>query len=167
MIITIWRHGEAGRAATDRQRQLTGRGQDDIGFGCRAFQAALESRQIAPPELILFSPWARTEQTAGIIASAFTHAFSREHAALQPGSAVTAVEHCLVSLLDKPEAPPHVVLVSHQPLVSELVEFYLGPASNVPPLSPGALVSFTMAVPAQHCGELVFWAVPPEYEVGL
>ena len=167
MIITIWRHGEAGRAATDRQRQLTGRGQDDVGFGSRAFRGALEARGIALPELVLFSPWTRTLQSAEIIASAFTHASLREHAALQPGSAVTAVEHCLVSLLDKPEAPSHVVLVSHQPLVSELVEFYLGPASNVPPLSPGALVSFALEVPAQHCGELVFWAVPPEYEVGL
>ena len=167
MIITIWRHGEAGRAATDRQRQLTGRGQDDVGFGCLAFHRALEVRGIVPPELILFSPWTRTFQTAEIVASAFTHAPSREHAALRPGSAVTAVEHCLVSLSDMPEAPAHVVLVSHQPLVSELVEFYLGPASNVPPMSPGALVTFALDVPAQHCGELVFWAAPPEYEAGL
>ena len=106
-------------------------------------------------------------ETAEIVASAFTHAPSREHAALQPGSAVTAVEHGLLNLSDMPEAPAHVVLVTHQPLVSELVEFYLGPASNVPPLSPGALVTFTLDVPAQHCGELAFWAVPPDYEAGL
>ena len=167
MIITIWRHGEAGRAATDRQRQLTDRGQDDVAFGCRAFHEALEVRGIVLPELILCSPWTRTLQTAEIVTSVFTDAPSREHAALQPGSVVTAVEHCLINLSDMPEAPSHVVLVSHQPLVSELVEFYLGPGSNVPSLSPGALVSFALDVPAQHCGELVFWAVPPEYEAGL
>ena len=32
MIVTIWRHGEAGRAISDRKRELTGRGTDDIGW---------------------------------------------------------------------------------------------------------------------------------------
>lgn len=167
MIVTIWRHGEAGRAPTDRQRQLTDRGRDDAGLGARTFHAALEVRDIAPPERILFSPWTRTEQTAEIIASVFPLATSKEHAALQPGSSVSAVEHCLDSLLDMPEAPPHVVLVSHQPLVSQLVEFYLGSGCNVPPLSPGALVTFALDVPARDCGELVFWAAPPGYEARL
>ncbi len=167
MIVTIWRHGEAGRAATDRQRQLTNRGVDDLRLGTRVFHRALEVRAIAPPECILFSPWTRTLQTAEIVASVFSRATLHEHSGLQPGSVVTAVDHCLDSLLDMPETPSHVVLVSHQPLVSQLVEFYLGPASDVPPLSPGALVTFTLDVPARDCGELVFWAAPPGYEVRL
>ena len=167
MVVTIWRHGEAGRAATDRQRQLTDRGLDDVGFGCHQFHRALDVRGVATPELILYSPWKRTRQTAEIIASAFTHATSSEQGALRPGSSVTAVEHCLAQLHDTPEVPAHLVLVSHQPLVSELVLFYLGSDAHVPPLSPGALVTFALDVPARNCGELVFWAAPPEYEAGL
>jgi phosphohistidine phosphatase len=167
MIVTIWRHGEAGRAATDRQRELTNRGLEDVGFGCRQFYEALGVRKIAPPDLILYSPWTRTWQSAEIVASAFSHAPWREHTALQPGGTVMAVEHCLSSLHGDAEGPSHVVLVSHQPLVSELVEFYLGVASNVPSLSPGALVTFVLDVPARDCARLVFWAVPPEYEAGV
>ncbi len=33
MIITIWRHGEAGQASRDYERTLTDRGCDDVGFG--------------------------------------------------------------------------------------------------------------------------------------
>jgi phosphohistidine phosphatase len=167
MIVTIWRHGEAGRAATDRQRELTDRGLEDVGFGCRQFHKALGSRVIAVPDLILYSPWTRTWQSAEIIASAFSHAPWRGHAALQPDGTVLAVDQSLSSLHEEAEAPRHVILVSHQPLVSELVDFYLGAASNVPPLSPGALVTFALDVPAPDCGELLFWAVPPEYEAGL
>jgi phosphohistidine phosphatase len=169
MIVTIWRHGEAGRAATDRQRELTDRGLDDLGFGCSQFHEALAARGIAPPELILYSPWTRTRQTAEIIASAFTHASRREEATLQPGGTVTAVQQCLSTLRDATGGanPAHVVLVTHQPLVSELVMFFLGPASSVPSLSPGALVTFALDVTARDCGDLVFWAVPPEYGFGL
>ena len=167
MIVTIWRHGEAGRAATDKQRELTGRGRDDIGFACRQFQSALEMRAIEPPALILYSPWIRTAQTAEIIASAFPQAHCREDASLRSGASVAAVEHCLNNVHSAADAPPHVLLVSHQPLVSQLVDFYLGTASNVPPLNPGALVTLSLEVPACDCGELVFWAVPPEYEAGV
>lgn len=166
MIVTIWRHGEAGRAATDRQRELTDRGLDDIGFGCQQFLKGLVGRGMVPPDLILYSPWIRTWQTGEIVAATFTHASAREHQALQPGSTITEVDHCLSALHDDAAIPSHVVLVSHQPLVSQLVEYYLGRATDVPPLSPGGLVTFALQTPARDCGELSFWAVPPEYEAG-
>lgn len=167
MIVTIWRHAEAGRAATDRQRELTDQGFDDIGFACSQLHKTLEARGVVQPELILHSPWVRTRETAEIIASAFTHASKREASALQPGSNIAKVEDLLAALAAALPRPCHVVLVSHQPLVSQLVDHYLGVASGVPPLCPGALVTFTLEVVARHCGELQFWAAPPEYEAGL
>ncbi len=167
MIVTIWRHGEAGRAPTDRRRELTDKGFDDIGFGCHQFLVALQAQDIPLPELILYSPWVRTVQTADVIAAAFTHATSRELAALRPDSTVPAVDTALAALAGLANPPSHVILVSHQPLVSQLVEHYLGERSSVPPLSPGALATLVMDVPAQACGEIRFWAVPPEYEAGL
>jgi phosphohistidine phosphatase len=163
MLLTIWRHGEAGRALTDRQRELTDKGFDDIGFGCHQFHAALESRGLAPPGRIFFSPWVRTAQTAEIIASAFTHAHSSELAALRPGGTLRAVEAALEATTT---GLAHVLLVSHQPLVSQLVDHFLGVDNAVPALPPGGFATLSLDVMAPACGELRFWAVAPEYEIG-
>jgi phosphohistidine phosphatase len=167
MILTVWRHGEAGSAFTDRQRELTDSGFDDIGFGCRQFHAALEGRGLAAPDLVLFSPWVRTRETAEIIAAAFTHAQMRELEALRPGSTVPAVDAALGAMEPALASREHVVLVSHQPLVSHLVDHYLGPDNAVPPLSPGGLVTLSLEAVARDCGELRFWAMPPEYGAGV
>lgn len=163
MILTIWRHGEAGRAATDRQRELTDKGFDDVGFGCHQFHAALAGRGLPAPDLVLFSRWVRTAQTAGIIASAFSHAPARELPQLRPGASVAAVEFALAAMRDP---PVHAVLVSHQPLVSQLVDYLLGETGLVPSLPPGAFATLDMAVAARACASVCFWAAPPEYEVG-
>ncbi len=164
MILTIWRHGKAERGAIDRQRQLTESGCDDVGFGCRQFHEACTARNIPHPGLILYSPWARTAQTAEIIAAAFTHAQSREETALQPGSDAAAVDSALAGPADGME---HVLLVSHQPLVSWLGTYYLGDTEQAPPLTPGGLLTLSFDVLAPGCGSTRFWALPPEYEAGI
>lgn len=164
MIVTIFRHGEAGRAVTDRQRKLTGQGEDDVGFGCTRFHEICHKRDIAHPQLILHSPWLRTEQTAGIISSAFSHATLQTAPALQPDSTTAAVDTLLEGHWGSGERPSHLVLVSHQPLVSEWVDHYLGVAGLVPALPPGGLATLELEMPAQDCGKLLFWALPPAYE---
>ena len=166
MLLTIWRHGEAGRAATDRRRELTDKGFDDVGFGCHQFHAALAARGLPPPDQVLFSPWVRTAQTARVIASAFTHAAIQELAPLRPGATAQAVEAALVGMEASAPAPVHVVLVSHQPLVSQLVDHFLGAGNQVPGLPPGGFATLALEVVAPACGTLHLWAVAPEYEVG-
>lgn len=166
MILTIWRHGEAERGAIDRQRQLTESGCDDIGFGCRQLHQACVVRSIPHPGLILYSPWIRTTQTAEIVAGAFTHANSRVEMALQPGSDAAAVDRALGSIVDSGTDPEHILLVSHQPLVSYLADYYLDGKGRAPPLSPGGLFTLAMDIVARQCGSLMFWGLPPEYEVG-
>jgi phosphohistidine phosphatase len=109
----------------------------------------------------------RTSQTAGIIAAAFTHASLSAVQALQPGSTVAAVDEAVSRFIDFGHQQQHMLLVSHQPLVSHLVEHYLGEGSSVPFLSPGGLVTLSMEVLAPACGRLLFWAFPPEYEAGV
>lgn len=167
MIVTVWRHGEAGQAFTDRQRELTERGTDDLGFACQQFHRACEARQLPPPQLILHSPWVRTTQTAEILDAAFTHAASRAHPALQPGADIQEVDNLLVQLLLAPQCPEHLVLVSHQPLVSRLVDHYLGERGRVPALSPGGLTALALEAPTACGARLLFWALPPEYEAGI
>lgn len=167
MILTIWRHGQAGWAASDWRRELTDRGIDDIGFACPQYHAACEARQLPHPDVILHSPWLRTAQTAGILASAFTHATLRSHQALQPGSRPAQVDELLECLLGGAESPYHLVLVSHQPLVSQLVERYLGEPGLVPALSPGGLATLELDMVGPGVARLLFWAMPPEYETSI
>ena len=165
MILTIWRHGEAGRAASDRERELTPEGADDIGFGCQQFHNVCEARSIAHPTAILHRPWLRTTQSAEILAGAFSHAAIAPAAALQPGSSTREVDGALADLNAKPGE--HVLLVSHQPLVSELIDHYLGARGSVPALTPGGMATLDLIEPAAGCASLLFWALPPEFEAGL
>ena len=163
MIVTIWRHGQAASGPIDRMRELTGDGEDDVGFGCHQFHDICHARGLAHPDLVLHSPWVRASQTADIIATAFTHANMKPLPALQPGSTPRTVDAALAELQAAAEPAGHVLLVSHQPLVSRLVDHYLGDPGQVPGLSPGALACLELEVAARGCGQLLFWAFPPEY----
>lgn len=167
MILTIWRHGEAGRAATDQERELTDSGRDDIGFACQQFHEACAVRDIIHPDSIFYSPWVRTSQTAEIVAGAFTHANKASLGALQPGSDVNAVDIAVTAIMGGEAPHEHILLVSHQPLVSYVLDYYLGESGAVPSLSPGGLATLSLDVPARACGEILFWAQPPEFEAGL
>ena len=128
MILTIWRHGEAEDGINDRLRQLTGGGRDDVSFGCSQFHAACSVRGIPQPQRILHSPWTRTVQTAEIIAAAFSPCTVAAEQALHPGSEVAAVD----AAIGAHTTQEHIVLVSHQPLVSAVVDHYLGGLGRVP-----------------------------------
>jgi phosphohistidine phosphatase len=166
MILTIWRHGQAEDSTPDRQRVLTESGRDDVGFGCHQFHEACLARKIPHPHNILHSDWLRTTQTAEILAAAFSHATVTSEDALLPGSDVAAVDAALMHLVANDDCDVHVVLVSHQPLVSRLVDHYLGERTSVPSLSAGGLATLSLAVPGPAAGTLLFWALPPEYEAG-
>ena len=49
MLITIWRHGEAGSARSDRQRELTSSGASALITGVGQFVRALEARALPQP----------------------------------------------------------------------------------------------------------------------
>jgi phosphohistidine phosphatase len=166
MIVTIWRHGLAEDGVNDRLRNLTSTGRDDVGYGCRQFQHACRHKGLPPFTTILYSPWVRTTQTADIIASAFSTARSTADTALRPGSTLAAMD-AVLSTLAADTAVQHAVLVSHQPLVSQLVDHWLGDASRVPSIPPGGLVTLSFAVAAPACATLVFWSFPPAYEASV
>jgi phosphohistidine phosphatase len=167
MIVTIWRHGKAEEGVNDRLRELTGSGRDDMGFGSHRFHEACIAWNIPHPHKILHSPLLRTFQTAEIIAAAFTHASVAAVRALQPGSDVAAVDTAVLEFTDADCPLQHTLLVSHQPLVSHLVDHYLGAPNGVPFLAPGGLVTLSLELLAPACGSLLFWALPPEYEAGV
>ncbi len=159
MIITVVRHGEAGNAARDKDRELTDNGTDDVSFGSHRLHDLCLDKSLPMPDRILHSNWRRTTQTAEIFAAAFTAPIDAIDALL-PGYTVRDVDNALTPL---PAGISHCVLVGHQPMVSELVDHYLNDGGRVPGLPPGGLVSFRLEFPAQGGGELLFWAMPPEY----
>ncbi len=166
MILTIWRHGTAAEGDDDRLRELTHSGRDDVGFGSHRFHEACITNNIPHPHTILHSPLVRTSQTAEIIAAVFTHASVKAVQALQPGNEPAAVNKAVSRFINSQVQQQHLVLVSHQPLVSKLTEYYLGRGHSVPFLATGALVSLSLDVLAPDCGRLQFWALPPEYGTG-
>ncbi|MEH6568387.1 MAG: hypothetical protein V7709_04880 [Halioglobus sp.] len=171
MIVTILRHGEAGSASVDAERELTPRGIDDISFAGQQFHNACEARGLPTPVIILHSAWLRTTETADIFARTFQNCSVVPEPALQPGGDIFGVTQMLLHIGE--ESPgdstgdTHILLVSHQPLVSELADYYLGMANSVPGLSPGGLFTVNMDVPARNGAILLFWALPPEYQAGI
>ncbi|MAT92885.1 MAG: hypothetical protein CME59_09830 [Halioglobus sp.] len=165
MIVTILRHGEAGPAAADRERRLTSRGVTDIERAAPVLVAACRSRALALPQRVLHSPWERTRATAQIVAQ-HLQVEARPLDALAPGATSLQVDEALALQESEAEAPAqHCLLVSHQPLVSQLADHYLGEPGLAPGLSPGALLTLSLHCVAPGCGSLQFWALPPAYEV--
>ncbi|TXS95623.1 hypothetical protein FV139_07020 [Parahaliea maris] len=165
MILTIWRHGEAAPAVNDRLRQLTPRGERDVARGAPALADLCQRRGVPAPDQLWFSEWQRTTQTAGLIATALA-CDKRAERALIPGASVAGVEHALAPLFAAADGPAHLVLVSHQPLVSSLVDVLLGEHRAAPPHPPGGLVTLELSAPAAACGRLLWWAFPPDFEAG-
>ncbi|MFV0275589.1 MAG: SixA phosphatase family protein [Parahaliea sp.] len=161
----MWRHGEAGPAVRDRQRQLTARGRRDVPRGAQALVALCGRRQLPTPDLLWFSCWQRTTQTAALI-GAVTGCSASAHQALIPGSEPLEVE-CALERLFGTGTPRHLVLVSHQPLVSELVDYLSGETGATPSHPPGGLVTLALDAPAPGCASVLWWAFPPHYEAGL
>jgi len=146
-------------------RELTDRGRDDIAFGCHQFHHLCEQRDIPHPGRLLYSRWVRATQTAEIIGSAFNHASREDCDALIPGVVVADVESELLRYVQSEPAPWHLLLVSHQPLVSRLVDHLVGEPGLVPPLQPGGLATLQMETVGRDCASCLFSAQPPNFEV--
>lgn len=128
MLLTIWRHGEAGPAPRDTERELTERGRSDVAATAEAFTHWLAQAGHPMVEQVHHSPLKRTSQTAAIL-----------HDRLRPAS-------CVADELLAPGADPadnrwqiidttHVVWVSHEPFVSRAIAVWSDDETR-PPLAP-------------------------------
>lgn len=164
MWMTVLRHGEAGPAARDRLRELTPRGESDVSRGAGRLLAICERRGAPPPDALWYSRWERTRRTAELVAAAVPGLAPAPEEALIPGSGPRDVERVLEPLWPPGEGPAHLVLVSHQPLVSRLVDYLLGQRGEAPSQPPGGLVTLQVEAPAAGAASLAWWAFPPAYE---
>ncbi|KAA1188122.1 hypothetical protein F0M18_18960 [Pseudohalioglobus sediminis] len=166
MHLTIFRHGQAGPAARDSLRELTSTGRDEVSRGVLAMREYCRSADMDLPGLVLFSDWRRTTQTADIITEALSQPRQEPCSALVPGRGVDDVCAALDQLMEAGQEG-HLLLVSHQPLVSMLVDYLLGDPGRVPPLSPGGLAMLELEAPGPGCATLTRYMLPPHYEAHL
>mgnify|MGYP001819935631 FL=1 len=161
MIVTVMRHGEAGSAPRDRDRTLTVRGISEVGEAAATLRSLCDRRRLPRPDRVLHSPWVRTTATATLLAEALSPQTLQVAGELAPGAAVDGVDQLLAGVSDT----AHLVIVSHQPLVSLLIDRYSGEPRRVPGLYPAGFAVLAMDAPGAGCGEVLGWALPPVFKV--
>lgn len=154
MRIWILRHGQAEpMAPTDAQRSLTDTGRAE---------AITMARQLAgePLDVILASPYVRAQQTAALVQQTIGYTRSIATAAwLTPDDDPRqAVEY----LGERSEA--NLLLVSHQPLVSQLVSLLVeGHRQGHYPMPTAGLACVDLDVAASGLGSLSSLLSPADF----
>ena len=146
MLVTVWRHGEAGAAPRDRDRALTPKGVDALGRAVLRFQETIGAKSLPDVTNIMTSPWLRTRQTGDILGAALA-VNPRAVDWLSPSASIDDAG----VLFEGFEG--HWILVSHQPLVSELLWHWLD-SRALPPLAPGGWASVSITDHGQGLGAL-------------
>lgn len=126
----MWRHGEAELSRPDKQRALTNRGEAQCHFMATGYEQWRLRHELAPVATVLFSPYRRTRETAEVLSSVFRSATEREAGELAPGA---RIEHFSSMPFAEDD---HVVMVTHQPLVSHAVAHWTDDAT-LAPIAPG------------------------------
>jgi phosphohistidine phosphatase len=153
MQLLIVRHGPAepvsARHPRDFDRPLT-----TTGSALVSKAAASLPRLFEPPVELLTSPARRARETADRLARAL-RARAEPRAELAPGAELSEVLEWLEQL-----APVNRrVLVSHQPLVSQLVgELVVGEPRTVAAQEPGSAVALETDTPLSAGGAHLLWA---------
>lgn len=153
MRLFLLRHAEAeDHAASDDARRLTPRGMEQartVGRFC--------ARTGIEPELILFSPFVRADQTA----RAFAEAWPPDTRTLQPALfAASGMEpEAALEELRAYERFDRVLLVGHQPDLGMLAASLLGwrDVGNLP-VEKATLIGLTIRSLSPHGGRLDFHA---------
>ena len=128
MLLTIWRHGEAGPAARDAERELTERGRSEVAAAAEAFARWLVQSGQPEVEHLRHSPLTRTSQTAAILQGILRPASCVADEVLAPGADPV---HQRWQVSDG----THLLWVSHEPFVSQAISVW-SDDEVLPPLAP-------------------------------
>lgn len=158
MKVFILRHAEAGRAARDRDRELTPKG----------FEQALQAGLLLKPEsaqTLLYSPKTRTRQTAEQVALLCPQLACQESLSLLPPATVEDTAAVLEGLQDAGNEA--VILVSHIPLVAQLVGWLMNgdtSAYELPGYPPASIVALEMEHVGPAAAKLLWYALSPDFQ---
>ncbi len=152
--LLILRHGEAGPGRPDAERELTGRGHDEV----HRTAAWLAGRDDLATLRLLASPYRRAQQTAAIVGEALGVSVETLPI-ITPDDAPEAVADWL---LGQTQGRP-LMLVSHMPLVGTLTGLLVeGRADRGVGFATAALAELEAEVWASGCARLVRLISPAE-----
>ena len=158
MKLYIVRHGDASAAGSGGERPLT-------ELGLEKAAAAGQLLAAEQPQRVLYSPKLRTRQTAEAIVTACGGIASVEEESLLPPS--SAYDVCAAV---EESGADNIVLVSHMPLVAELVAWFTRGESRsesrdyaLPGFPPAGVVALDMNYTGAAEAELEWYAFPPAY----
>ena len=153
MLLTLWRHGEAGSAATDESRSLTRRGSDEVLAMAQEYSTWSEASAPGPVSLLLYSPYRRTIETAELLGELLRPGSQEVDSSLAPGAYPEAFSEQHYT------GHEHIVMVSHQPFLSQAIAHWTDDVT-LAPLSPGGYSTLEVtclarggAVLLRHCPE--------------
>ena len=158
MRVYVVRHGEAAIIGGGLERELT-------PAGVEGAQRAGQLLFAEDPQLLLYSPRLRTTQTARQIESMCHGLEIQESEAVLPPSGCYEV----AAVLEEAEARGlnKVVLVSHMPLVAELVAWFLTGSTreyHLPGFPEAGVVCLDMDWIGFEQASLAWYAFPPQFE---
>jgi len=157
--VCIVRHGEASLASgSDEEPALTATGLEQAKLAAQLLFAE-------DPGMLLHSPKLRARQTAQQISALCPGAASVEAGCLLPSATAYDVAGALE--VAESEGIETVVLVSHLPLVAELVGWFVhgDPAeSRLPGYTPAGIVALEMKNIGPQEARLLWYAFAPEFD---
>lgn len=150
MLVTLWRHGEAGYAASDAQRDLTAQGIAHVASSVAAYQAWCRHSEIPAPVRCVHSPLLRTRHTAQLLDADLGFATITSDNQLAPGQQHYDQGAFLSDDVD------HQLVVGHQPYLSELINVWCDTA-QYHGLSPSGFAVIRLLMPTRGAGELLHY----------
>ena len=146
MQLFVLRHGDAERlAASDYERQLTERGKQEVEAVVKRHE-----QELSVVEKIFVSPLTRAQQTAAIVSGYFPNIPTETTDILVPSHNTTEA----LAFLCQQNSDGTILLVSHQPLVSELVSDLCDLATMAVGMHTAALASIVLDPVARGMGKL-------------
>ena len=130
MLLTLWRHGEASSATTDEARALTPRGRDEVVAMAQGYSTWAGESALGPVSLLLHSPYRRTVETAELLGELLGPGSLKVDPSLAPGAYLEAFSE------NDYTGHGHVVMVSHQPFVSQAIALWTDDVT-LAPVAPG------------------------------
>ena len=130
MLLTLWRHGEAGSAAADEARALTPRGREEVAAMAQGYVAWAGESALGPVSLLLHSPYRRTVETAALLGEVLDPGSLKVDPSLAPGAYPEGFSE------NDYAGHEHIVMVSHQPFVSQAIALWTDDVT-LAPLAPG------------------------------
>ena len=153
LFLVLVRHGEAGRADRDSERELTQAGRDAL----RKLGAQLILNEFIPAA-IRSSPLVRALQTAEILQGALGSDIAMD-ATQDLGSGATP--ESLLSLLRAEEAGSTVIWVGHMPDLGRFASVLLGVPEDGVEFKAGAALGLDVDLSADPPTAVKKWAWPP------